>query len=367
MMKKLLLCVVALTVLSGVAQGDVYPPKAKVNLNGNAYMGTISVNEDSEPDPNGTLNAPFYIIFGQELDRLWGMAVSIEIDDTGPGLPEIGLVQLPLVNGVVNRKKITISLVEEGDDGSPIAHTITGKVLANGSIKGTYNYLGKKIPLLFRRVNEDKPYSGFYLGKNWDTDDAPPVKNNFVVSFEVHGSKVTGSTLFYLPDEPEGVLLDDVEGTLNQETGDFTYQGQDYLSDLTVTGKIVNGKFEISADLGHDQYTVRSYHFGDVAWKAPNIAKKPKPKKFGPGQSVDVTIPHLNGVTGALLVIENEKLSTTPAKKQTVPDIFIEQYSISAKTLDVKLNVAPDVKGTFYLRLINPSGKSGGSKKFKVK
>ncbi len=63
---------------------------------------------------------------------------------------------------------------------------------------------------------------------------------------------------------------------------------------------------------------------------------------------------------GALSNLESNVKS--PAKAST-PAVYIKHYSIESKILKVTIAVAKDATGSVKIKLTNPSGKSGMTKK----
>jgi hypothetical protein len=350
---------------AGVAAfGQNGPPKAGVNLHGEKYIAFIPM-KDGEFDPTAETLWPYYIVFGQEEDRLYGSIVGpyLEKPNGAPAAnPNLVLLHNPLANGVVKGKRFTAdSLTPETLKADK---KLTGKLLKNGdelklsmAVEG-----GNSVSIIGYRCGLAESYSGIYIGKAKISPlSAPAVQHNVVFGLRVYRiptaafapapSKMTYGCLYIDSLFGEELQGTSGAGTIDEETGEFESEEDSDNEANVLEGKISRFKMALNLISPNPQQKIilessALRYFGSMQ-RTPRLKlKKTVSKVDSPVFAIVLTVKTRNVLPGALLTEDS-------------PDLYIYAYGISSNILTVYfLPFGQTVPKTVNLTITNPDGKS---------
>lgn len=340
-------------------------PKAKVNIHGNKYLGLIPITE-GELDPNSKTYWPYYLVFGQEQDKLYGAIVGPYIereDDEAPNAsPSFLLLPTPLGNGTVTGKKFNFEVYD------PVTlqkYTVmTGRILKGGKVVELKIPVegGGQYTMRTDRCCDGENYSGLYIGNaNISLVSTPAAGNNAIFGLflekgssamqtGVQSSMTYGCTFIHPPsgEEPLGARG---TGTIDKGTGQFEDDGDPEAGENDLKGVI--SKYKMNFNLITPQASnnlklvgKKIRYFGSKLriprLKAPMKGQYVNPSAFG----ISLRIRTRNVLPGALLTEDS-------------PDLYIISYGLFPKSLIVNFyrfgNAWPD---EVKLTITNPDGKS---------
>ena len=367
MIRKVSLLTLAVLVLSSAlaAVKEADPAKAKVDLNGNAYMAFVRLG-DSGPDPQASVRWPVYMVLGQEGDKLYG-AMVFSYKEANVGAPAIQsrvfLHHSARGVGVVKGKRFTIAMQDVVFGHGEVE--LTGRVRKGGDlIKLTWpGEGGKKVTLRFNRCDRNDQFSGIYISQGIFQDfGAPAAANDLVVGISTEPESgsvpaaaqavMTYGFVYYQPamnPEPQGVTG---PGAVNTDDGSFNSDSDPDQTGSGILGTINN--YIMAADcfipgpLDHPLHLASAAlnYFGSKG-NDPKLKTKKKGNTPGPASGeVTLTIKVRNVLPGAFLSEDSS-------------EVYIVSYTIETNTITVVLAPTDSVlPKKVTLTLINPDGRT---------
>lgn len=325
------------------------PPNTYKNLNNKSYLAFTTVDEEGNPDPQGTLIEPLYIVCGQRGNKLYCNAVEIK-DKEGKFL----LASVPLGEGVVTGNEFDIKHISQ--DGTDT--TIKGQVLAGGSLKTIHSEEGMELSFIWTQLDNNH-HGGLYVGKDVTNGSAPAAPNDFAVGLVVDGNKMKMCDLaFDGSNEVFGSMYENID--FDPNTGDFSYNTNGQGG--SIVGNITNGK--LTADytgFSWGSAKIELYRFDDKKQRKPKLFKV-KPRKVSAGE-VKLKVRSKRVNIGALLTLKN---SGGDDSGNGSPEIYIRYFIVKPRSIIVSMQIDAGISGKYYFSITNPGGERSKSKKFIV-
>jgi hypothetical protein len=345
-----------------------------LDLDGKSYMVFFPVDNNGNPDPDGEVLFPLFVVFGQYEDALWGTMTGVDEDALLNNFV-LSLDSARITDGEVKGKKLT-AYYQDRLAGQDIRVPVNGKELKDGSILAKMTLMGAKFEMKMYPVNigvgsqenpralgpngTDAYVSGIYLGNVQASGFHSTSKANVLLGAMILGDRI--DILMFWQTAAGYLYMALLQGTFDASSGEFTAQGFSPDGAMSMQGSISNGVMDYSTEIFGNSVEDKLYNFGETTMRAPTL-KKVKPTAVQKGKTVKLTVKHKYALPGSIVRLFYGAFSPPGVSAE----VYINEFTVGKKAIEIMLTTANTASAEVTFEVMNPSGKSTLTKSVSIK